>query len=246
MDLRETVPALGHSLKHRTMGDLTLLYYSSNALNECVAKNFRNELLKTTHGALPIVAVTQLPIEKGFGENICVGEIGQSYYNLYRQMYAGIKAVKTKYVALTEDDSLYNMEHFSHRPSSDGVIACNKSMWFLDKDIFWTKDHAGGFAFIAATDLVRDILDKRFEKYPEEPMPRSEHKRKWLEIGHESPLGLEDRPIEYFKTNTPLVTLCYWEATSGYPKRREKNSTVSDRLDYWGSAKDLRAKILSL
>lgn len=223
--------------------DLTLLYYSSNALAENVAANFRNELIKATKGVFPIVSVTQEPVD--LGKNICLGEIGQSYYNLYRQMYAGIKEVKTKYVALTEDDSLYNMEHFSVRPSSDDVIACNKNIYFLDKDIFWTKDHAGGFAFIAATALVRDVLDKRFEKFPEEPMPRSDHKRKWLEIGHESPLGLKDRPIEYFKTKEPLITLCYWDATSGYPKRRESNSVVVKSLERWGDAGELRKRLLS-
>ena len=225
------------------MPDLTLLYYSSNALPENTAVNFRSELINVTKGAFPIVSVTQKPID--FGKNICIGDIGQSYYNLYQQMYAGIKEVKTKYVALTEDDSLYNMEHFDWRPPSDDVIMCNKSMYFLDKDFFWTKDHTGGFAFIAATALVRDILDQRFKRYPEEPMPRGYQKYQWREIGQEVTLGFRNRPIVYFETELPLITLCYWDATSGYPRRREHNSIVKTDLPYWGNAAELRKRLLS-
>lgn len=225
------------------MNDLTLLYYSSNALPENILDKFRDELIKTTNGELPIVSVTQKPTD--FGQNICIGDIGQSYYNLYRQMYEGIKEVKTKYVALTEDDSLYNMEHFSWRPRNDDIILCNKNIYFLDKEFFWSKDHTGGFAFIAATALVREVLDMRFKRYPEEPMPRSYQKYQWKEIGQEETLGFRNRPIEYFETDSPLITLCYWDATSGYPKRREHNSIVEKELDIWGDAAELRKRLLS-
>ena len=225
------------------MSDLTLLYYSSNALPENVANNFRKHLLGTTENKFPIVSVTQKPIS--LGENICLGEIGQSYYNLYRQMYAGILRVRTKYAALVEDDSLYTMEHFSHRPPNDETIICNKSIWFLDKEIFWTKKHAGGFAYIVATDLAKNILAERFKKFPEEPMPRSEQKHMWLEIGKEERLGLKPFETEFFETEIPLVTLCYWQGTHGWPKRNESTSVTATDLDYWGNAKELRNSLFS-
>lgn len=224
------------------VSDLTLLYCSANALPDQAAENFRQELLKTTGSTFPIISVTQKPVD--FGTNICIGDIGQSYYNMYRQIYAGIQQVETKYVATIDDDSLYNMEHFSYRPSLEDVFSYNKSMWFLDKEIFWTKNHAGGFACIAPTELLREVLDQRLSKYPEEPMPRNDQKYKWLEPGHEQTLGFEDRKIEYFRTKTPLITLCYWHATSGWPKRRQRGTTTAENLEFWGNAKQLRKRIL--
>jgi hypothetical protein len=224
------------------MTDLTLLYYSANALPEQSAANFRNELLKTTEGAFPIISVTQKPID--FGKNICVGDIGQSYYNMYKQIHAGLQHTETKYVAMVDDDSLYNMEHFSYRPTSDDVFSYNKSMWFLDKTIFWTKDHAGGFSSIAPTKFLRDILGLRLTRFPEEPMPRNYQKYQWLEPGHEEPLGFRAQKMEYFKTKTPLITLCYWDATSGWPKRRQRGTKVAEELEYWGNAQELRNRLI--
>ena len=48
--------------------DLTLVYYSANALPENVANNFRRELLNVTKGIFPIISVTQKPVD--FGNNI--------------------------------------------------------------------------------------------------------------------------------------------------------------------------------
>lgn len=96
------------------MNDLTLIYYTSNTNPEYFAGNVRNHLLQVTEGKIPIISVSQKPID--LGKNICAGEIGRSLYNLYRQVYTGALEAKTKYVALCEDDTLYNMEHFRHRP----------------------------------------------------------------------------------------------------------------------------------
>ena len=222
--------------------DLTLLYYSSNAMDEDMADNFRNHLVETVQGAYPIISVTQKPVS--LGENICLGDIGQSSYNLYRQQYAGAQQVKTKYVAFAEDDCLYNMEHFSHRPSSDNVFSYNKNLWFLDKNIFWTKEHLGGFTTVVCNELLLDRLSEVFEKYPVEPLPRKDQKGFFLEPGtRDEELGLKKREIEFFSTEQPLITLCYWDATHGWPKRREKNSTVVEELENWGRADELRKKL---
>lgn len=222
--------------------DLTLLYYSSNVLDERVTNNLRNELLKTTQGKYPIISVTQKQIN--LGENVCIGNIGQSYYNMYKQIFAGALKVKTKYVALVEDDSLYNMEHFSHRPMYDDVFSYNKNIWFLDKNIFWTKDHIGGFTTIVSTKLLIETHSQIFEKYPVEPLPREKQKHLLLEPGiRDEQLGFRKQKIEYFSTKNPLITLCYWGATAGWPRRRERNSTTAEYLENWGDAKELRTKL---
>ena len=97
--------------------EITLLYYSAHSLPEKVEANFRNELT-----GYPIISVTQKPIN--LGQNICVGEIGKSHYNCYKQILIGLREVKTEWVACVEDDTLYNLEHFSHRPDK---ISYNKN-----------------------------------------------------------------------------------------------------------------------
>lgn len=223
------------------LNDLTLLNYSSSRMPEPSASNFRNELLKTINGTYPIVSVTQKPIE--FGLNICVGDIGQSYYNIYKQMQIGLQEVKTRYVAIIEDDTLYTMEHFSCRPSSDEVVSFNKHFWFLDTREFWTKGHIGSFGLIAPTDYLRNSMNQRMKRYPIEPMPREYHKYQWMEPGFEDRLGLPVLKTEQFSTKIPLITFCYYGATNGKPKRRMGTSSAVTDLEFWGNAAELRNRL---
>jgi len=225
------------------MNDLTLIYYSANSLPENVAVNFRRELLNVTTNVFPIISVTQKPVD--FGNNICVSEIGQSYYNLYKQMHIGVQAAKTKYVATVEDDTLYTMEHFAYRPSSDGIISYNKSMWFLDRNIFWNRGGTGTFGCIAPTKILYDTLEQRFRRFSIEPMPRDYQKYFWRDPGQDDQLGFKNQEIEIFSTRVPLITLCYFAATHGWPKRRQQTSKTTDRLEYWGNATELRRKMES-
>jgi len=223
------------------MKDLTIVYYSANKLPEHIAQNFRRELVEAVGNMIPIISVTQKPID--LGKNICVGDIGQSYYNLYKQMYIGVQEVKTKYVATVEDDTLYVMEHFKYRPTSDDTISYNESMWFLDRDVFWNRKGTGTFGCIAPTQLLTKVLGQRYEKYPTEPMPRDSQKYKWRDPGQDDKLGFKNQKTERFKTKIPLITLCYWNATHGWPKHRSRTSKVVGSLKYWGSAVELRRKM---
>ena len=118
------------------MNDLTLLYYTSNVLFDRCAVNVRKHLLKLVKNRYPIISVSQEPVE--MGQNICVGKIGRTYYNCYKQILIGAKEVKTKYVACVEDDTLYSLEHFSYRPSGDN-FSYNGNMWYAEYEKFWRK-----------------------------------------------------------------------------------------------------------
>lgn len=228
------------------MTDLSLLYYSCHSLPEQRERYFRDELAKLAGNTYPIISVTQKPIE--FGENICIGEIGQSHYNYFKQILTGAKAVKTKYIACCEDDTLYSLEHFSHRPSSDKIFAYNESAWFLEGSgssgaFFWHKYQRGeGYALIAPTALLIAVISERFEKYPTEP-PRHSQKHYWQEPGRDDRLGLKKQPVEYFKTEIPLITLNYFAGLNGKKKSTSNPPVVKTELEHWGKAEDLFQKM---
>jgi hypothetical protein len=224
-----------------SMLDLTILYYSSGRMAPQMAENFRIRLQTVVEYTTPIVSVTQEPVN--LGQNICVGDIGQSYYNLFKQQLIGLREVKTKWVAMAEDDTLYTASHFAHRPSSEQVIAYQRNMYFLDSRTFWTKKHAGMFGCIAPTAYILDILERRYARFPEEILPRHSQKWFWMDPGHDHRLGFEPANTEVFETDPPLITLAYYGATYGKPKRRSKTSHEVDELPYWGNALELRNKM---
>ena len=224
-----------------SINDLTLLYYSAHTLPEDCERALRGELLETVKDLYPIISVTQKPIN--FGQNICVGEIGQSHYNCYKQIYTGVQQVKTKYVAMIEDDTLYNPEHFSYRPTEDDVFSFNTSMWFLEDHIFWHKYQTGMFACISTAEILRSTMEERFLKYPVEPLPVRSQRHSWQEPGRDERLGFQNRKAEYFSTDIPLITLNYYNGLDGKKKSQSNPPVVADKLDYWGTPDSLRKKI---
>ena len=81
----------------------TILYYTSNRENEEFEEKIRQNILENC-GDLPIISISQKPID--FGKNICVGDVGHSYLNEWRQILIGAKKARTKHVILCEADFL--------------------------------------------------------------------------------------------------------------------------------------------
>lgn len=161
------------------MEDLTILLYTANRLPEATAARIRGHLLAqvdATGGALagryPLISVSQKPID--FGRNICVGDIGVSKYNAYKQILIGALEVETEYVATVDDDTLYDVEHFTHRPPP-GEFLYEANYWFCQDglDYYWrasdAKTRGGMWGCRACTETLCANLTARFECYPSDP-----------------------------------------------------------------------------
>lgn len=112
----------------------TIIYLTENRLEESIALKCREQLKKAA-GDNPIISVSQKPID--LGTNICVGDIGRSWLNLYKQQLVGLKAATTKYIAIAEHDVLYTEEHFAFDPPKDDVFYYNHNCWFVE----WHGNH---------------------------------------------------------------------------------------------------------
>src|SRR3989338_4917546 len=148
------------------MIDLTIIYYTSNYLddhNPYFLANTKKQLLEAV-GNLPVISVSQKPID--LGTNICLGDIGRSHLNIFRQILVGAKAAKTKYVAMAEDDILYSCDHFhTYLPEKD-KFAYNMSKWSI---YTWTKPPTFSFkarlvvnSLIAKRDMLVEAMEERF------------------------------------------------------------------------------------
>lgn len=228
------------------MEDLTVIYYTSNYLdthNPYFLENTKKQLLKAI-GNLPLISVSQKPI--AFGENICVGEIGRSHLNLYRQILTGCKAAKTKYVAMAEDDILYSFEHFHTYVPRQDRFAYDMSKWSI---FTWTKPPLFSFrtnrkvvnSLIAKRDMLVAALSERFDKFkgvPDEKVPISY----WGDPGrYEDNLGVTIRETEEFYTTCPNIVFSHPEAF-GYLSRgthKKLGDIRAYEIPYWGRAEDI-------
>lgn len=218
------------------MNDLTLLYYTASRIEDYLGNNVRNHLLEVNDNKYPIVSVSQKPLD--FGENICVGDIGLSYYNCYAQIFIGAQHVKTKYVAMCEDDTLYNKEHFEHRPSNDKVFSFNKNMWYAEEIGFWNKGWVGMCVCIVSTEYLLDTLRPRFKRFPtSESLSKKEMLKHFQEPGR-----VDGANTEYWTGKIPILTFNYFRALGGKAGSFTYPPTVAQNLEPYGDAWELKKK----
>jgi hypothetical protein len=230
---------------------------TANLIPEPAAKRIRDYLLEVTEHRYPVVSVSQQPID--FGRNICVGAIGRSKYNEYKQILLGVREVTTEYVATVDDDTLYAPVHFEYRPPP-GIFSYETNYWFAqdEKDNYWRiRDIAtkggGMWGCIARTEDLLSNLTARFKNYPTDP---------WLPDSPVSPPmywgepGIEDEeyglPREsYLRRASPEPCVIFIHRESmGFRQysrfhRRYGHPTPENRADslpQFGTMADLRRK----
>lgn len=225
--------------------DITVIYYTSNHLedtNPYFLKNTQRYLLKAI-GEHPLISVSQKPMD--FGKNICIGDIGRSHLNIYRQILIGSKAAKTKYVAMAEDDILYSYDHFhTYVPKRDKFAYDMQKLSLFT----WTKPPMFSFRtkrkvvnqLIAKRDMLVEALEERFAKFPDESkIPLS----KWGDPGrYEGILGVTVRETEEFHCATPSIVFTHPNAY-GYEYNHGKRKRMGDikmmEVPFWGRAEEV-------
>jgi hypothetical protein len=226
------------NLLGETMNDLTLLYYTSGLAEDYFLKKIRKHLVEVSGKNLPIVSVSQIPLD--FGDSIYVGNLGKSIYNIYWQIYLGVQKIKTRYVACCEDDSLYTQEHFSFRPEK--LFAFNTNRWTVNQFRYSYRTRTGMCMCIAPTDLLVNTLRLRFEKYP--PLDDKSHLKEENLIGFGEPgksehkLGLPVIGLEIFRTKEPTLTFNHRPSLGGV-RRMMQGDIFKDEIAIWGKASDL-------
>jgi len=226
--------------------DLTVIFYTANVLHEPFAGTVRKQLLKAK-GDYPLISVSQKPMD--FGINICVGDIGRSHLNIYRQILIGCKAAQTKYVAMTEDDALYSYEHFHNFRPSAGKFAYDMNKWSI---FTWIKPPAFFYRYrkvvnslIAERQMLIDALEERFKKV-EELMALGKKEEeiisRWGDPGrYERNLRVTRRPSEECTTSVPSIIFNHEEAFgfTSLGKRKKLGDQKADELPGWGKAQDI-------
>jgi len=229
--------------------DLTVIYYTSNHLektNLFFVENTKKQLLKAI-GDYPLISISQEPMD--FGKNVCIGNIGRSHLNIYRQILRGAKEATTEYVATAEDDILYSFEHFHHQipEKTPFLYDMNKVSLFT-----WTNPPLFSFRtkrkvinqLIAKRTALISALEERFARVEELLKTTTEDKiiKYFGDIGrYEELLGVSKEPVEEFYCTNPSIVFSH-EHAFGYlsqgSKKRLGDLKIVE-LYGWGRAEDI-------
>ena len=149
--------------------DTTIIYCTDNSLDGEIRDVCLGWLERNREG-IPVVSVSQEPMD--LGANVCVGRIGRSWLSLYRQLFAGVRKARSRWVAITEHDCVYSPEHFRWIPPRDDTFYYNDNVWLLQ----WksTKPELDGMysrwprryalsQLVCSRDLLLRTIDRRLD-----------------------------------------------------------------------------------
>jgi len=214
--------------------DLTIIYCSSNMEEPEFEQRIRDNIFKVSNG-LPIVSVTQKPIEN-FGINIVVGSnIGVSGFNFFRQSLIACENAKTRFVISAEADCLYPPDYFEYIPEKDDVCYRNNNLYVMahKRAIFWKKEEGATHAQVINREYYIKKLSHLFKGAPqwsseEKNFPKERHKKSDVVS-----------KIEYYTTKNPVVQI----KTSGSMRHYTNSDRVNRyNIPYWGDSRNFRNK----
>lgn len=208
----------------------TILYYTSNRERPEFEQKIIETLLETS-GGIPIVSVSQKPMD--LGKNICVGDVGHSYLNLYRQVLMGAKKAQSEYVWFAESDFVYPPEYFKFEPGGEETYLYNNIWILFNRRVkgFRKKNVSHG-AQVARREALIKRLEEGLACMPEwfdgnpTPWPSRKHHRK---------VGLP--PHKLFGGNNPAVS---FKTGDGVNQWTNVDKVEVNDLPYWGNVNNLR------
>ena len=143
------------------MNNTTVVYFTSNQEKPSFEEKIQANLLATI-GDMPLISVSQKPID--FGENICIGDVGITNHNAWRQLQIGAEAAKTKFVCAAESDYLYSWPYFAFIPREHDVAYRPDNVWVLFAlrnriKVFIKKPYGTETTIIVGTDYLINTIE---------------------------------------------------------------------------------------
>ena len=216
--------------------NVTIIYYTSNREAPEFEEKIRDNILKVC-GNLPIISVSQKPIN--FGKNICVGDVGTSGFNMFRQVLIGCQEAKTKFVITAEADCLYPPDYFKFIPKKDNICYRNSNTYLLGlrRDHFFKKPEGGTWSQVIGRDFYIRRLEYLFEDAPEWSIDGKNFPK---ERGKGEDVFTADQ-VERFETEYPCISI-----KSGNGMRHYSHSERAPIYDlpYWKDSRKFRKTYL--
>jgi len=229
------------------MKDVTIIFLTNNELPEKWAE-FHMKTLREAIGDSPMIIISRrlyAVLPEGT-KNILQIE-PKSSSNVYKQLLRGAKMVATKYVAVAEDDTLYNAEHFNFRPKKH-PIAYNMNHWSLftwGEPVYNWRNRRGNYSMIGEREVVIEALEERFAKYPNGTPDNITG-----EIGRamvEHNMGITVRKVEEFFTTISIINFNHDVVALDITQRNHRKRMGLIRaydIPHWGRSEKLVKKFI--
>lgn len=215
----------------------TIIYYTSNREDPAFEQKIIDDMLSKA-GDIPIISVSQKPIN--LGRNICVGEVGSSYVNEWRQILIGAKQAATDYLIMAESDFLYPPEYFKFEPTGENIYRYD-NVWVMWLSRFYRRNFHRKYYSEGAQIVKRkyfiDLLENYFSGFPQWS---DQHYKK---LGHKY-APYQNQDYVFFQGENPCISIKTRMGINYYTGHQYGPENVSNNFPYWGHINDLRKRFI--
>lgn len=214
------------------MASATIIYYSSCREDPAFEQRVRDNIL-AARGDLRIISVTQKPLPD-FGHNICVGDVGVSGFNCFRQIQIATEAATTEFVISAEADCLYPPDYFAWLPPRRNRVYRNANLYVMpdQRDYYYLKQEGATHAQVVGREYYLRVLGTLFEGAPLwSPGEKNFPKERWRK---------EDivDTAKHYRTENPVVQIKTHRGLRYYTR---SDRTPIPTIPYWGDGRKVRA-----
>ena len=202
----------------------TILYYTSNREKPDFEERVKENILKVCRG-IPIISISQKPID--FGKNICVGNVGVSGFNMFRQVLIGCKEATSDLIISAECDCLYPPDYFSFTPKRLDVCYRDNNLYVMPdaRDYYFYKNEGATHAQVVGREFYIETLEKLFAGAPDWSIEEKNFpKERWRKE------DIFDH-IEYYTTENPVFQI---KTHRGMRYYTHSDRTPINKIPYWG------------
>lgn len=212
----------------------TIIYYTSNREDPAFEARVQENLLKNC-GGLPIISVSHKPIN--LGKNICVGDVGTSGFNMFRQVEIACEAATTPFIISAEADCLYPPDYFTFRPKELDRCYRNSNLYVMPdrRAYFFYKEEGATHAQIVGREYYLKTLKKLFEGAPRWSTEEKNFPKERLRKA-----DVFDK-IYYWRTENPVFQI---KTHRGMRYYTHSDRTPIQELPYWGAGEKVRSYYL--
>lgn len=223
--------------------DLTVIFLTNNELRPRWT-DFQLETLKYAVDDAPVISVSRVPV--AFGDPNILQTEPKSGWNVYRQMLNAATFVRTPYIGIAEDDTLYTRKHFYEFRPPPGSVAYNRSRWtvlsWVGRPMFGVVRKWGNFALIGHTDVIIGALEERMTKWPGEKGGPAAGELGRRDV--ETQLGVTPVPAVEWWGSDPIVNVAHPQGLSPtYIGRKGLKRSIGEikaiEIPGWGRADHL-------
>jgi hypothetical protein len=220
------------------MEDITVVMITANKVPRGWSR-FHRKKMQEAIGDTPIITISYKPLD--WGINLIQTEY--SHVNIFRQMLRAFKIAKTKWVAMTDDDTLYPKEHFQYRGKNDGFYY-NLNRWQIATwmpHFYYHKPKPGNGCMIASRELAIEKIEERLKR-----SPNLDQKDECKELGTWTRWTGFDEPKYYpfYTESGGIVTFDHDYSHDRASRNHEKviHPVRAYDIPYWGRSVDIAAR----